>query len=184
MTPSFSTAKLRSMYPLMEECVRNTVEYIERKCSNDGEEGESPVELDMKRILGNMTMDVVAKTAFATVINSNCDDPENNAFLRNAREFFNIKAHRYFASFLLPAWLTKWFLKSQFNEATNEFFIETSRKIIQHRRKEAEKGVRRNDLISLLMEAEEVVEEEESADEDGKSVQKFSDVLIYAFSNC
>lgn len=142
VTPSFSATKLKSMYSLMEECVRNTVHFLADKCS------DGAVELDMKRILGNLTMDVIAKAAFATKIDSNLDS--SNVFLRNATEFFNLKAHRYFAAFLLPQCILKFVLKSQFKESTNQFFIGISRHIIQTRR---EKNIRHNDLIQLLMDA-------------------------------
>ena len=66
VTPSFSTTKLKSMYHLMEECVRNTVRFVENNCDRNPE-------MDMKRVLGNLTMDVIAKTAFATKIDSNID---------------------------------------------------------------------------------------------------------------
>src|SRR5699024_9528043 len=101
-----SVAKLKSMFQLMEDCVRNTVCFIANNCRDGGE-------MDMKRVLGNLTMDVIAKTAFATQIDSNLDS--SNPFLRNATEFFNLKAHRYFAAFLLPRCILKYVLKSQFN---------------------------------------------------------------------
>jgi len=143
VTPSFSNTKLKSMYCSMEECVRATVRFMNESI------GESCKEMDMKRVLGNLTMDVIARTAFATKIESNVDS--SNPFLRNAREFFNLKAYRYFAAFLLPKCILKYVLKSQFDEDTNQFFIGISRHIIKTRR---EQNIRHNDLIQLLMDAE------------------------------
>lgn len=143
VSPSFSNTKLKSMYHLMEKCIDNTISFIGNQCK----EGVQ-TELDMKRVLGNLTMDVIASTAFAAKIESNIE--QNNPFLVNATKFFKIKAYRYFAAFLLPQCILKHVLKSQFDESTNQFFINISRHIIKTRRTH---NIRHSDLIQLLMDA-------------------------------
>src|SRR5699024_567227 len=79
VSPSFSNSKLKSLDGLIEECVDGTVRFLEKN-------SRKSAQVDMKRVLGNLTMDVIAKTAFATEIDSNVE--HNNPFVVNGTKFF------------------------------------------------------------------------------------------------
>lgn len=141
MSPSFTTSKLKTLYPLVVECVDNTIDYLAVLA-------REKAEINFKPVLANLTMDVIATTVFATKIQSNCD--ENNPFIQQGNKFFIFKAWRHLAAFLLPGWMAGCLMKSQFDEGVNQFFINISRHIIEERRS---KGIKNDDLIQLLLDA-------------------------------
>ncbi|CAG2116153.1 unnamed protein product [Medioppia subpectinata] len=53
ISPTFSSGKMRAMHPLIIDCVHRLDQYLETKAINGDE-------LDVKRAMGNLTMDVIA----------------------------------------------------------------------------------------------------------------------------
>jgi hypothetical protein len=70
---------MRRMYPLIEDCVKSLEKVLTNAAMNKQE-------LEMKKVMGNLTMDVIATCAFATKIDTH-NDP-NNSFVKNAEKFF------------------------------------------------------------------------------------------------
>ncbi|GBN60421.1 Lithocholate 6-beta-hydroxylase, partial [Araneus ventricosus] len=79
ITPAFTSKRMRQMSSIIDECSKSVVEVCEEYC----EKGK-PV--DFKSTFGAFTMDVIAKSAFGTQINSH-KDPQNE-FVRKVRESF------------------------------------------------------------------------------------------------
>ncbi|CAG2162374.1 unnamed protein product [Oppiella nova] len=63
ISPTFSSGKMRAMHPIIIDCVKRLEEYLEKKAANKEE-------LEMKKIMGNLTMDVIASCAFGTKIDT------------------------------------------------------------------------------------------------------------------
>ncbi|GBO28584.1 Cytochrome P450 3A6, partial [Araneus ventricosus] len=140
ITPAFTSKRMRQMSSIIDfflffqmssiidECSKSVVEVCEEYC----EKGK-PV--DFKSTFGAFTMDVIAKSAFGTQINSH-KDPQNE-FVRKVREsFLNFTIPRMMLSILLPSWVLKC-LPSSFNPMRfdkDNFFREVTMSIIKKRR--------------------------------------------------
>ncbi|GBN54966.1 Cytochrome P450 3A29, partial [Araneus ventricosus] len=146
ITPAFTSKRMRQMGSIINECAKSVIEVCGKHC----EKGEP---IDCKGMFGAFTMDVIAKSAFGTQINSH-NDPQNE-FVRKVREsFLNFTIPRFMFSILAPTWLLKLLpasLNPMFLDKDN-FFRDVIRKIIQKRK---ETGTKYNDFLQLLMDAAE-----------------------------
>ena len=98
-SPTFTSGKLRGMYPLMCNCVHKLINYLD--CVADGV-------INTKEVITGFTIDVIALTSFATEINANGDrSGELNQFVRHGMKFFKLNPLRVAAVFSLPRWLLK-----------------------------------------------------------------------------
>ncbi|XP_055933978.1 cytochrome P450 3A5-like [Argiope bruennichi] len=144
ITPAFTSKRMRQMGSIINECAKSVIEVCEKHC----EKGE-PV--DCKGMFGAFTMDVIAKSAFGTQINSH-NDPQNE-FVRKVQEsFLSFTIPRFIFSILVPTWLLK-LLPASLNPMLldkDNFFRDVITKIIQKRK---ETGTRYNDFLQLLMDA-------------------------------
>jgi len=141
-SPTFTSGKMKKMYPLIKECSKDCMENLESHAI----EGK---DANMKDIHGNFTMDVIAKCAFAT--NTNAHKDPNNPFVANAKEIFNFKLWRIMSIVILPAFMLKLIsIKSFASEKANQFFFNVTRHILGKRRANNEKH---NDFLQLLMDA-------------------------------
>src|SRR5688572_20069995 len=68
---------MRRMYPLIEKCVQRLEDQLSKAAERDNNE------IDVKSIMGNLTMDVIASCAFATEIDTHND--LSNQFLKYAK---------------------------------------------------------------------------------------------------
>ena len=80
MSPTFSSGKLKIMFPLVQKQAKNFLLFCENKC-------DSKQSIDMKDAFGRYTMDVIASTAFA--INSNSLKNENSVFIQKIGKVFD-----------------------------------------------------------------------------------------------
>ncbi len=141
-SPTFTSGKMKKMYPLMTKCAQEFVEALKN-------EAISQNEIDLKQMHGNFTMDVIAKCAFATTTNSH-KDPEN-PFIKHAKNVFNFRVWKLALIVIFPEFLLKLMrITANSNESSN-FFVQTTNYIIRKRRENNEKH---NDLLQLLMDAE------------------------------
>jgi cytochrome P450 len=131
------------MYPSIRECVTELLDNLETY-ANEGKD------VNIKDIYGSLTMDVIAKCAFASKANS-IKDP-NNQFTLNAKKLFTVKATKMIPSLLFPLYLNKILnIKSGIDESANQFFFELTRHILKTRRNGDGKY---NDFVQLLIDAE------------------------------
>jgi hypothetical protein len=104
----------------------------------------------MKDMSGRFTMDVIATCAFATKTNSHKD--QNNPFIVNAKNIFNVKASKVIPALIFPPFLLKILnIKSVNDENSNNFFFDLMRHILKTRRNNK---IKYNDFVQLLMDAE------------------------------
>ncbi|CAG2103742.1 unnamed protein product, partial [Medioppia subpectinata] len=179
ISPVFTTGKMKQMFPLIEECVRELLDAM-KPYVNTGRE------INMKALYGNYTMDVISRCAFGAKVNAQTQP--DNPVVKMAGKPFNPKLYRYLALMVLPKWLLELFRATHnAEEDCVKFFVDLIRHIIAERR---ESGVKSNDLIDLLLTAannktgaddEHVVNDEshyinQGADELNRERQLFSSV--------
>ncbi|CAN7950439.1 unnamed protein product, partial [Ixodes pacificus] len=76
-SPAFSTGKLRKMNSLIADCARKTAEHLKLTAEKEGE-------LNIKQFYLNYALDVIARCAFATRLDSHTQ--ETNEFVTKARQ--------------------------------------------------------------------------------------------------
>jgi cytochrome P450 family 3 subfamily A len=122
ISPTFSSGKMRRMYPLIEECAKSLEKVLTNAAINKQE-------VDMKKVMGNLTMDVIATCAFATKIDTH-NDP-NNPFVKNAKKIFAANL-RFLINFIILATFPSLLKKlgiSFFNSSAQEFFTTAVRNL-------------------------------------------------------
>ncbi len=100
ISPTFSSGKMRKMYPLIEDCVQRLETAIIKKATDSSGNNE----IELKKFMGNLTMDVIALCAFGTKIDTH-NDP-NNQFIKNAEVVFRGN-WRFWIFFLLKTTIPK-----------------------------------------------------------------------------
>ena len=78
VSPTFSSGKMRRMHVLVEECVKRLDKFLEKTVN---------IEIDVRKVMQNYTMDVVAICAFATKIDTHTAGDDDHPFVKNARVF-------------------------------------------------------------------------------------------------
>ena len=73
---------MRSMHPMIIDCVHRLDQYLESKAKT----GE---EIEMKEVMGNLTMDVIASCAFGTQIDT-YNEREKSPFVINASKVLGL----------------------------------------------------------------------------------------------
>ncbi|XP_077563593.1 cytochrome P450 3A24-like [Haemaphysalis longicornis] len=141
-SPAFSAAKLRKMHSLIQDCARVTCEHLKKA-------GEKNAEIEMKQFFGHYALDVIARCAFGTQVDSHTDAA--NEFVTKARVAISPKMTWKLALGLLFPALGK---RLNVNPATIEiiyYFRKLCQRIINDRRKD---GTRKEDFLQLMMDAQ------------------------------
>ncbi|XP_046870586.1 thromboxane-A synthase isoform X2 [Hypomesus transpacificus] len=147
LTPSFSSAKMREMVPL----INTATESLLRNLEVHAESGES---FDIHRCFGCFTMDVIASVAFGTQVDSQ-NDPED-PFVHHAQKFFSFSFFRpimfvFIAFPFLIAPLAN-IIPNKRRDDMNSFFISCIQKIITQR-DESPPEQRRRDFLQLMLDS-------------------------------
>jgi len=142
VSPTFTSGKMKKMFPLMRSCTQEFVEALEQYANEESD-------ISLKDINGNYTMDVIAKCAFATTTNSH-KDPDN-PFIKHAKNIFNFRLWKLAVIVMTPVFILELIgLRSTTDSKSVGFFVDTTRHIIRKRRENKEKY---NDLLQLLMDS-------------------------------
>ena len=91
ISPTFTSGKMKAMFPLMNKSLENLMTVFERSVTR---------EIDVLSTFGNFTMDVIAKVAFALETNTH-EDP-NHPFVVNAKKLFMFPIWKIFSLFFFP----------------------------------------------------------------------------------
>ncbi|XP_019625332.1 PREDICTED: cytochrome P450 3A8-like [Branchiostoma belcheri] len=154
LRPAFSGGKLKMMGPAINTCADQLVQNI----AKFAETGES---FDTRELTGAFTMDVIARTAFGTEIDSqrNPQDP----FVLMGKKAFNVSIKNplvllyfVFPSVMKP--ILEWLNMDLFPSDATRFFYGIFDQLIALRQKSNEKG--RVDFMQLMMDAHKDTEEE------------------------
>ncbi|KAH9368445.1 hypothetical protein HPB48_012625 [Haemaphysalis longicornis] len=142
-SPAFSTAKMRMMNSLIEDCAKVTAEHLKEAASKKED-------IDVVQFFGNYTLDVIARCAFGTRLDSHSD--QTNEFVTKSRQAFSGRITlRLLACFMLPA-IAKLLKLRAFHPETFLYFQRICQSIIKSRQ---DKQVRHEDFLQLMMDAQE-----------------------------
>ncbi|XP_077563276.1 cytochrome P450 3A24-like [Haemaphysalis longicornis] len=142
-SPAFSTAKMRMMNSLIEDCAKVTAEHLKEAASKKED-------IDVVQFFGNYTLDVIARCAFGTRLDSHSD--QTNEFVTKSRQAFSGRITlRLLACFMLPA-IAKLLKLRAFHPETFLYFQRMCQSIIKSRQ---DKQVRHEDFLQLMMDAQE-----------------------------
>ncbi|XP_078076378.1 thromboxane-A synthase [Mustelus asterias] len=147
LTPTFSSAKMREMCPLINEAADMLMENL--KTHADSGKG-----FDIHRYYGCFSMDVVASVAFGTQVDSqkNPEDP----FVKHAKMIFNINFFKplIFLSIIFPSIMmpVRQFMPRTSMSKVNAFFVGVIKDIIAQR-DQLPPDQRRKDFLQLLLDA-------------------------------
>ncbi|CAG2168522.1 unnamed protein product [Oppiella nova] len=146
--PTFTSGKIRKMYGIINHCGQDFIGSLDKDVSN----GVNEVEL--KRLMGAYTMDVIASCAFAAKTNTYADP--NNPFTTNGANITNGPGSIYkrllrrtLPTLIVSSNIYRKLLGPRGSNAA--FFVDFTRSLIKKRRDNNEKH---NDFLQLLMDAE------------------------------
>ncbi|XP_071581500.1 cytochrome P450 6k1-like [Temnothorax nylanderi] len=81
MTPTFTSGKIKQMFPIVKECSETLAKYLENKA-------QMRDSVQMKDMFARYTTDVIMSTAFG--IKSNCIEEPNNEFRKQGKKIFKM----------------------------------------------------------------------------------------------
>lgn len=146
LSPMFTTSKLRKMEGLMSQCIESLVNALDRLV-------DQKKSFKVHDVMGNFTMDVIAKCAFATETNAHHD--KDNQFVKNARSIFELNIVAGLSRFLLPQWLQDFLRNIRapfFRNDSSRFFNDISYHLIRQRRNNPD--LKFDDMLQLMVKAE------------------------------
>jgi len=174
VSPVFTSGKLKLMAPHLEKCADNLDEVF-RKAAETGEYCEA------KEIYGKFALDAIATSGFG--IESNSFQDPDSAFRKTALRMVRAEGHgslmdipKFIFLFIFPK-LARTLGVSILPSGTSEFFTKILRQTVEQRRKS---GVRRNDIIDLLL--DELNKEESMIDDIDLELALISNALIFFFA--
>nr|WDY85985.1 cytochrome P450 9Z213 [Pagiophloeus tsushimanus] len=153
LSGSFTSSKMKNMFHLMNEAAENFVQYfLDKK--------QDVLQIEMKDTYTRYTNDVIATTAFGIQVDS-LTEP-NNVFYTMGKRATNFGGFftrlKFFGFFLVPK-IFKIFKISFFAKEVSNFFRSIINEAIHVRE---EKGIVRQDMIHLLLEARKGINHEDT----------------------
>ncbi|KAH6930993.1 hypothetical protein HPB50_021304 [Hyalomma asiaticum] len=142
-SPAFTTGKLRRMNELIQACAEITTEHLKNAA-------QQKKDIDVKQFYGHYALDVIARCAFGTKLDSHTD--ATNEFVTKARKAFSGGVTLPLLMLFLFPGLMKALKVKAFNAEIFQYFKEVSVNIIQKRK---EKHCRQEDFLQLMMDAQE-----------------------------
>ncbi|XP_054160060.1 cytochrome P450 3A11-like, partial [Oppia nitens] len=153
-SPTFSSGKMRKMYALIRECCLDFIKHIDNQLvdTTGAVDSGSGGQVELKKLMGNYTMDVIARCAFATKTNT-YSQPDNE-FTTRATKAFTTPIWRMLLLGALPSRLFQLTAarKLVIGADHSKFFIDVSRNLINQRK--ANQQLKYNDFLQLLMDVE------------------------------
>ncbi|XP_060651467.1 uncharacterized protein LOC132788153 [Drosophila nasuta] len=161
LSPSFTASKMRTMFPLMNECIAECMEHLDKKGKSTGKTGGG-FELEMKELCNRMSNDIIASTAFGLKVNS-YKSPKNDFYEIGKSIIFlrGVPFYKFMLAQSLP-WLTDLLgLKVLPPKSINYF----SKLVIDTMKYREENNIVRPDMIQMLMETKKEVGKDFTEDE-------------------
>ncbi|XP_003423800.1 cytochrome P450 9e2-like [Nasonia vitripennis] len=146
LSPAFTSSKMRTMFTLMSHCAKNFADQFVKKYRDEEN-------IDMKDAFTRYTSDVIATCAFGIEVDS-LKDPNNEFYLhgRRSTDFSGLKVMlTFFVNIVCPSLGRKLGLRFISKKET-DYFVKLVEGTIKARE---EQGIRRPDMLQLLMESEE-----------------------------
>ncbi|KAH8316063.1 hypothetical protein KR074_011204 [Drosophila pseudoananassae] len=173
LSPCFTSGKLKAMYSTSEDIGDKMVAHLQKVLPEKGSQ-----EVDMKKIMQNFAVDIIASTIFGLDVNS-FEHPDNkfNNLVSIALTHSRMSALFGVMIFMVPP-VAKLLLKLGLKNPVAVAMLEIVKETIEHREKH---GIVRKDLMQLLINFRNTGKIEEN-DEKCFSIQKTPDGQIKAIS--
>ncbi|KAJ6647417.1 Cytochrome P450 3A14 [Pseudolycoriella hygida] len=168
ISPTFTSNKMKLMYPLMEHCMTDFKVHLDDLANKKSN-------VNIKDIFGNLTLDVIASSAFATELNSR--NELNSLFVKHARRLFQVNPLKMLLMRLIPKSVFTALGVSLDTSSMNEsqdFYVDVARQIINNRK---EGGQKSNDFLQLLLEADLSVTKDENDSSESHHVNEGKEEL-------
>ncbi|KAI1307611.1 Cytochrome P450 3A13 [Halotydeus destructor] len=142
LTPTFTSGKMKKMFPLMEDCCDDAIAYLRK-------DGQSK---NMKQVFSMYTLEIIAQCCFATRPDT-YNNPDNKFYV-SATGLFQPK-RSFFLMIILFSFIPKWIAKKLNLSIFPEEYMTYFKLAIQHLVKERRQtGKRGNDFLQLLIDAQ------------------------------
>lgn len=137
MSPAFTSAKMKTMAPLMKTCAEELTSYIRTKEDHE-----------MKNVCMRYTTDAIASCAFG--VDANSFKHEDTEFLECGRRMFSTDAGRQFANlaYFVAPFLVRIFRLKFMEEYSIRFLGQVFWDTVRERERS---GARRGDFVDLLL---------------------------------
>lgn len=141
LTPTFSSGKIKIMFPAIVEVAGQFRECLTKTLSNNPE-------VEMKDLLGRFTTDVIGTCAFGLDCNS-LKDP-NNEFRQMGNKAFDSSPNNGFKRQFMRNFrgLSRILGFKSFHEDVSDFFMKVVKDTVRYRE---ENNIQRNDFMDLLI---------------------------------
>ncbi|XP_069131891.1 cytochrome P450 3A11-like isoform X2 [Argopecten irradians] len=150
ITPTFSSGKLRKMVPLVQEACDTLIKTC-RDAVKDGDDGQ----VEMRRLFGGYTMDVISSTAFGIHVDSQGNP--NDLFVSHAKKLLDISLTSpwIFTILLFPSLkpLFKQMGATIFPKDSMAYFRKLTTRLVEERKQNKEVG--RTDFLQLMVDSQE-----------------------------
>ncbi|CAG2110054.1 unnamed protein product [Medioppia subpectinata] len=175
ISPTFTSGKLKHMYPLIDECCGDLLAALDRQVSANNNTGQlRPTQVELKQLMNAYSMDVIARTAFATKINLYFD--QNNPLLNKSLLYvtnqFSIRIWHKILAMILPTFITdticwKWLITGGGPPVTTSL-IAIARRLLAERKTSAQKH---HDFLQLLIDAKAEVVDDSNTETTGADTE-------------
>ncbi|CAM4923275.1 unnamed protein product [Rotaria socialis] len=108
VTPTFTSSKMKNLFHIMKNSSNDMLEKLEKAAA------EENGEIDLKKLYGGYTMNVIAKCAFATEADSE--------FENNATQLFTFPFWRKFLDYTVPMWWLDFIKFTVLPQSAMDFF--------------------------------------------------------------
>lgn len=143
MTPAFSSGKMKAMFPLMERSMESLVKAI------DSRKGD----IEVIHLFGCLTMDVIARVAFAIETNTH-DDPAH-PFVLNSKRLFDFPKLKILLALTVPRSILEYFNTNILDVEAFDYMVQLAQHMLNERRKTFSQGSGssvRMDFLDLMLE--------------------------------
>ncbi|KAJ6636470.1 putative cytochrome P450 6a14 [Pseudolycoriella hygida] len=145
LSPTFTSGKLKVMYPIIRDCAKTLQEYVKKNC-----QGSKTYEFDARDLFARFTTNVISSVAFG--IENDCINDRDNIFRKMGLKIFevNLKVKILgILAFFVPKVIEK-FKVRQIDEEINDFIFSVVKQTLDLREKGGKAGERK-DFMQLMI---------------------------------
>jgi len=138
MTPTFTSGKIKQMFPIVKECGEDLVKYLESKA-------QMRDTVEMKDLFARYTTDIIMSTVFG--IKSNCIEDPNNEYRTQGKKIFEMNPI-WVALFVFGPQLMEFFSIPITDRQVITFYTNMFRENVEYRQAH---NIVRHDFMNLLI---------------------------------
>ncbi|CAG2103506.1 unnamed protein product [Medioppia subpectinata] len=145
ISPTFSSGKMRSMHPIISNCVKNLEKQFETSVRNGKQE------IELKKMMSNLTMDVISQCAFGTELD--IYGGKTSDFITYAQKIVQPSFRLWFVFLMVVSFpkFIQWTGMSLQDPGASTFFRAAIRSIISRRKSDKTK---QRDYLQLILNAQ------------------------------